>query len=106
QFRRSVPWVLGVLTVLAAGSAQPQGNIDAGKTPAQMFADTCSTCHRRPQDLKRGAGPGFLRQHYMSGAQEAQAMAAYLAAIANDPRTAAKDRKEKQEKKAPVTQQQ
>jgi len=41
------PWTAGVLVVLAASSAFPQGNIDAGKSPAQMFADTCSNCHRR-----------------------------------------------------------
>ena len=94
---RSAPWLVGVFTVLVAGSAQPQGNIDAGKTPAQMFADTCSTCHRRPQELRRGASAGFLRQHYMSGPQEAAAMASYLAAIPGDPR--AKDRgKEKLDK--------
>lgn len=64
----------------------PQGNIDAGKSPAQMFADTCSNCHRRPSELKRGASASFLRQHYTPGAQEAAAMAAYLASIPADPR--------------------
>ena len=99
RIRRSAPLILGLLAILvAAQSAQPQGNIDAGKTPAQMFSDTCATCHRRPQELKRGASAGFLRQHYMSGAQEAAAMAAYLASVPGDPR-AGKDRgKDKQEK--------
>jgi len=63
-----------VLGVLIAGSATPQGNIDAGKSPAQLFADTCSNCHRRPQELKRSSA-SFLRQHYTPGAQEAAAMA-------------------------------
>jgi hypothetical protein len=75
-----------VLTVLATSPAFPQGSIDAGKSPAQMFADTCSNCHRRPQELRR-ASASFLRQHYTPGAQEAAAMANYLAAI-----PAAKDR--------------
>jgi hypothetical protein len=74
---RSVPWVLGLVMMFAAGSAQTQGNIDAGKTPAQMFSETCSGCHRRPSELKR-ANASFLRQHYMSGPKEASAMAAYL----------------------------
>lgn len=98
RVRRSVFWVVGLLVVLVAGSAQPQGNIDAGKTPAQMFADTCSTCHRRPQELRRGASAGFLRQHYMSGSQEAAAMAAYLAGVPKDARGTkdrVKDRLEK-----------
>lgn len=83
--RRSVAWLAGVLTVVMASAASPQGNIDAGKTPAQMFADTCSNCHRRPQELKR-ASVGFLRQHYTPGAQEAAAMASYLAGIPTDNR--------------------
>ena len=78
---RPVPWIAGVLAVLVAGSALPQGNIDAGKSPAQMFADTCSNCHRRPSELKRGASASFLRQHYTPGSQEAAAMAGYLASI-------------------------
>jgi hypothetical protein len=105
---RSTPWIIGVLGVLLAGSASPQGNIDAGKSPAQLFADTCSNCHRRPQELKRSSA-GFLRQHYTPGAQEAAAMATYLAGIPSDPR--AKDRpkgqeKEKEKEKAKAPQQQ
>lgn len=110
--RRSVPWILGVLGVLMAGSASPQGNIDAGKSPAQLFADTCSNCHRRPQELKRTSA-GFLRQHYTPGAQEAAAMATYLSGIPSDTRGAPKDRgkgpqekeKEKEKEKAKVLQQ-
>ena len=69
-----------------ASAALPQGSLDAGKSPAQMFADTCSNCHRRPSELKRGASASFLRQHYTPGAQEAAAMASYLAGIPADPR--------------------
>jgi hypothetical protein len=90
RIRQSAPWIAGVLAVVVAGSALPQGNIDAGKSPAQLFADTCSNCHRRPQELKR-ASAWFLRQHYTPGAQEASAMASYLASIPPDPR-AGKDR--------------
>jgi hypothetical protein len=89
--RRLVPWIAGALGILVATSALPQGSIDAGKSPAQMFADTCSNCHRRPSELKRGASAGFLRQHYTPGAQEAAAMANYLASVPADPR-AGKDK--------------
>ena len=89
--RRAAPWIAGVLGILVASSALPQGNIDAGKSPAQMFADTCSNCHRRPSELKRGASASFLRQHYTPGAQEAAAMAGYLASVPADPR-AGKDK--------------
>jgi hypothetical protein len=77
----------GVISVLVAflnGPADAQ-NLDAGKTPAQIFADTCSACHRRPQELKR-ASAGFLRGHYTTGQQEAATMANYLASIPADPR--------------------
>jgi mono/diheme cytochrome c family protein len=108
--RRSAPWLAGLLATVIAGSASPQGNIDAGKTPAQMFADTCSNCHRRPQELRRTT-VGFLRQHYTPGAQEAAAMASYLASLpaAADPR-AGKDRPkgpvEREKAKAPPPSQQ
>jgi mono/diheme cytochrome c family protein len=95
RLRRSAFWIVGVLGVLIAGSATPQGNIDAGKSPAQLFADTCSNCHRRPQELKRSSA-SFLRQHYTPGAQEAAAMATYLSSIPPDPR--AKDRPKAPEK--------
>jgi len=103
RVQRSLPWIVGLLAVLVAGSAQPQGNIDAGKTPAQMFADICTNCHRRPQELKRGASAGFLRQHYMPGSQEAAAMASYLAGLPSDPRAKdrAKDARESREPREP-----
>jgi hypothetical protein len=99
--RHSMAWIAGALAMVAAGSALPQGNIDAGKSPAQMFADTCSNCHRRPSELKRGASAGFLRQHYTPGAQEAAAMASYLASI-----PAAKERPRAQDKAKAKAQQQ
>src|SRR5262245_24962814 len=107
--RRLAPWVAGAIGILVASSALPQGNIDAGKSPAQLFADTCSNCHRRASELKR-ASAGFLRQHYTPGAQEAAAMATYLASIPADPR-GGKDKakaapQEKEKAKAPPHQQQ
>lgn len=106
RLQGSMPVVVGLLSMLMLSSATPQGSIDAGKSPAQIFADTCSNCHRRPQELKR-ASAGFLRQHYTPGAQEAAAMATFLANIPVDPRAAAKDRpkgpleKEKEKAKTP-----
>ncbi|MPZ39238.1 MAG: hypothetical protein GEU95_14500 [Rhizobiales bacterium] len=102
--RWAAPWVVGVLAVLVASSALPQGNIDAGKSPAQMFADTCSNCHRRPQELKR-ASAGFLRQHYTPGAQEAAAMANYLASIPASPRAQDRRPKAQDRERAKVQQQ-
>jgi hypothetical protein len=95
-----------LFAVLVASSALPQGNIDAGKSPAQMFADTCSNCHRRPSELKRGASASFLRQHYTPGSQEAAAMAAYLAGLPADPRAGKDKAKASPEKEKAKVQQQ
>src|SRR5262245_25117465 len=71
-------WTIGLATVLLAEPCQAQGNIDRGKTPAQVFADTCAVCHRSPRALKR-TNAGFLRVHYAASSAQASAMAAYLA---------------------------
>lgn len=80
---------LGTLALLAAlqiGPADAQGNIDAGKSPAQIFGDTCSACHRSARDFRR-LSLGFLRAHYTTGPDEAAAMANYLAGLmGSDPR--------------------
>jgi hypothetical protein len=73
------------LAVCAAGlSVQAQSNLDAGKSPAQIFAGTCNACHRSPREIKRTSA-AFLREHYTTGAREAAAMAAYLASVGSDP---------------------
>lgn len=77
--------VIGIALATGAAPVLAQSNLDAGKSPAQIFADTCNACHRSPREI-RPAGPGFLRQHYTTGAREAAAMAGYLAAIGSDPR--------------------
>jgi hypothetical protein len=69
----------------AAPPAQAQSNLDAGKSPAQIFADTCNACHRSPRELKP-TSPSFLREHYTTGAREAATMAAYVSSIGSDPR--------------------
>jgi hypothetical protein len=84
-FSRILPLVIGGAAVAAAFSAQAQSNLYAGKSSAQIFAATCNACHRSPRELKP-TNAGYLRQHYTTGAQEAAAMAAYLAEIGSDPR--------------------
>jgi hypothetical protein len=69
--------------VFAAGaslSARAQANLDAGKTPAQIFAQGCSTCHRSAQELAP-VGRDFLIEHYTTGYRQADAMSAYLQAV-------------------------
>ena len=82
---RANSWAVCVATVLTAVPALAQSNLDAGKSAAQIFADTCNACHRSPREIKP-AGAAFLRQHYTTGGREAAAMAAYLATIGSDPR--------------------
>jgi hypothetical protein len=83
--RRIVPWLIGAALAVPAPCVQAQSNLDAGKSAAQIFADTCSACHRSPREL-RPTNAAFLRQHYTTGSQEATIIAAYLAAVGSDPR--------------------
>jgi hypothetical protein len=80
-----VPWMIGVAVAVTVVPAHAQSNLDAGKSAAQIFADTCNACHRSPQALKP-TNAYFLREHYTTGGREAAAMAAYLAAVGSDPR--------------------
>lgn len=84
---RLTSWTLAVLAALQVTPAGAQGNIDAGKTPAQIFGDTCSACHRSAHEFRR-ASASFLRGHYTAGSEEASAMARYLAGLGptNEPR--------------------
>ena len=49
---RVVPWMVALAVAVAAAPAQAQANLDAGKSPAQIFADTCNACHRSPRELR------------------------------------------------------
>ncbi len=82
---RVVPWMVGIVVAGAAAPAQAQANLDAGKSAAQIFSDTCNACHRSPREL-RPTSAAFLREHYTTGGPEAAAMAAYLASIGSDAR--------------------
>src|SRR5215470_1728759 len=81
-------WTVACLAAaLQISAADAQGNIDAGKTPAQIFGDTCAGCHRSARELRR-ASASFLRSHYTAGSDEASAMANYLAGVGgNEPRS-------------------
>ena len=57
-------------------------DLDEGKSPQQMFSSSCSVCHQSPQGLAKGRGAGqlgtFLRQHYTTGAGQANILAGFL----------------------------
>ena len=80
-----VPWVVAAAALTADAPAQAQANLDARKSAAQIFADTCNACHRSPREI-RPTSAAFLREHYTTGAREAAAMAAYLALVGSDTR--------------------
>ncbi|MDA9421343.1 MULTISPECIES: hypothetical protein [Bradyrhizobium] len=70
-------------------------NLDAGKSPAKLFAEGCATCHRSPRGLAKGRFSltlsWFLKDHYAASSDSAKALAAYLESVdASPPRGAAK----------------
>jgi hypothetical protein len=57
-------------------------NLEAGKSPSQIFAGTCNACHKSPRGLLKtvspGSLPGFLRQHYTTSGEMASLLSAFL----------------------------
>jgi hypothetical protein len=70
-----------LLIGFAAVPAQAQ-NLEAGKSPSQIFAGGCAVCHKSPRGLLKTVAPGqlpaFLRQHYTTSTDMAASMAAYV----------------------------
>jgi hypothetical protein len=95
----TVTLLIGCLT---AGGAAAE-NLDAGKSPSQIFSNTCNACHKSPRGLLKSVSasslPGFLRQHYTTGTDMASLLSSYLISNgAADPRYQGKDAKQKDAK--------
>jgi hypothetical protein len=79
---RGVAPAIGLLLVLAPALAQAQTNIDQGKSPAEVFANDCATCHKSARGLANGRGSSglasFLVEHYTASKDQAAALAAYV----------------------------
>jgi hypothetical protein len=79
---RGVAPAIGLLLVLAPAMAQAQTNIDQGKSPAEVFANDCATCHKSARGLANGRGSSglasFLVEHYTASKDQAAALAAYV----------------------------
>jgi hypothetical protein len=73
-----------VMLVIGCSTAIPvrAENLEAGKSPSQIFAGGCSACHKGIRGLVRsvapGSLPGFLRQHYTTSSDMAGLLSAYL----------------------------
>lgn len=83
-----------LLIGLAAVPAHAQNqNLEAGKSPSQIFAGTCTACHKSPRGLLKtvpaGSLAGFLRQHYTTSGDMASMLSGFLISNgAADPRAA------------------
>ena len=68
--------------VMAAAPVRAQTNIDQGKSPAEIFATDCATCHKTTRGLASGHNSwtlsSFLREHYTASREQAAAVAAYV----------------------------
>ena len=77
----SLATVTLLISCFAALPARAQ-NLEAGKTPAQIFDGSCTACHKAPRGLLKsvpaGSLPGFLRQHYTTSSEMASRLSAYL----------------------------
>jgi hypothetical protein len=73
---------IGSLALSVASSVGAQGNLDRGKTAAQLYASDCATCHKSPQSVATTNWifglESFLNQHYTSSRESAAVLAAYL----------------------------
>jgi hypothetical protein len=84
---------------LAAAPAHAQAtNLEAGKSPSQIFAGTCTACHKSPRGLLKtvpaGSLPSFLKQHYTTSPDMAGLLSSYLISNgATDTRYGNKDAK-------------
>ena len=96
----SAATVMLLIGCLTAGVARAAENLDAGKSPSQIFSNTCSACHKSPRGLLKNTPasslPGFLRQHYTTGTDMASVLSSYLISNgAADPRYQGKDQPKK-----------
>jgi hypothetical protein len=73
---------IGSLALCFANSAGAQGNLEQGKTAAQLYAANCASCHKSPKSVTKATGifglENFLRGHYTPSSQSAATIADYL----------------------------
>jgi len=82
MLRHGVRVTISSLALCVASSAGAQGNLDLGKTAAQLYASNCATCHESLASIRNTKSvfelKSFLSQHYTSNSEAAANLAAYL----------------------------
>jgi hypothetical protein len=77
---------LGFAASLGVASALAE-DLTAGKTAAQLFRSDCSACHHAPNGLVKDRDvsriAAFLREHYTTKSESADALAAYVSGFAS-----------------------
>jgi hypothetical protein len=101
----SLATVTLLIGCLAAIPVRAQ-NLEAGKSPSQIFAGTCAACHKSPRGLLKtvpaGSLPGFLRQHYTTSSDMASLLGAFLISNgATDTRVGSKPTEQPKDAKPP-----
>src|SRR5258708_27864669 len=79
----SLATVMLLIGCFAVKPARSQAqNLEAGKSPSQIFAGACTACHKSPRGLLKtvpaGSLQGFLRQHYTTSPQMASLLSGFL----------------------------
>jgi hypothetical protein len=82
---------------LSTVALRAQTALEDPRNASKIFANTCSACHKSPQGLAKNGSASFLRQHYTTGPEMSNAMAAYLASNGRG------EAPKKNEKKEPTT---
>jgi hypothetical protein len=81
-FRHIAPVITLAAGFFAPVLAHAQTSIDQGKTPADIFALDCATCHKGARGLAHGKSSSelasFLAEHYTASKDQAAALAAYV----------------------------
>jgi hypothetical protein len=81
-----IKWLVAIPAVALTARAALAQDFTAGKTPAQLFASDCSTCHHQPNGLGKkydtGTLSAFLRAHYTTKPDSAGALAKYVMGFA------------------------
>jgi hypothetical protein len=78
----TVTLLIGCYATAPSPALAQATNLEAGKSPSQIFAGTCTACHKGPRGLLKtvpaGSLQGFLRQHYTTSPEMASLLSAFL----------------------------